>query len=150
MNNLHSRYSKSSGSQEPPCQIWPRHAVAVQPTKTGSTSLKASSLLFRTGKQPMLYTSQIKGQRWSQETNPLILPNHGFPISPFQKNILSLGKNQLGLSMVQAATLESRIPELLLLLLAREASHPHGSLLSLSFSLPHYLNHTVLFSNFPG
>lgn len=66
-----------------------RYAVAVQPTKICYTSLKDSSLFFKTGEQPVLCTSRIKSQRWSQKINPLILPHHCF-LPPLSKRTFCL------------------------------------------------------------
>lgn len=82
--------------------------------------LKDSSLLFGTGDQPALCTSQMKSQGWPQKTNPLIPPNHWLLFIPFQKKKFVFQQN-------------SRIHEPLLLLLARDDTSPHRSLHSMTF-----------------
>lgn len=101
-------------------------AVAVQPTKICYTSLKDSSLFFKTGKQPMLCTSQLKSQRWSQKINPLLLPNHRLPTSPIPKEHFVFQQNSTGAICGVGCHLpseSSRTPQPFLLLPAKDDSH---------------------------
>lgn len=131
-NCLHSWYSKSSGSQAP--------SVKSDQVKICSSSAAYKNMLhipqrlitvlqnWRTASAMYIPDKEPKMISENQSINPT---TSLLPTSPFQKNILSFSKTQLGLSMVETAILESRIPQPFLLLLARDDSHPYGSSLFL-------------------
>ena len=95
--------------------------------------LKDSSLLFRTGKQLALCTAQIKGQGQPHKLNPLIPPNHWRFALHVQKNIC-LSATLKGATCGAGLTRRSRIPEPLLLRLARDDSDPYRFLLSVNLT----------------
>ena len=88
--------------------------------------------------------------KMSSENQPTNLSKSLTFYLTFLKEHFVFQKISPGLPMDRPAILDSRSPEPQLLLLVRDDSSPYGSLHSMNFYFPYYLNYIVLSSNCLG